>query len=40
MSEYKQPAELFEELKEELPFLPNDEAKTGMINGYIYALLF
>ena len=40
MSECKEPADLFEQLKEELPFIPNEEAKQGIINGYIYALLF
>ena len=37
-NEMKKPFELFEELKKELEFLPNDEAKTGIINGFIFLL--
>ena len=33
-------AELFEELTQELPFIPDEEAKQGLINAFIYALLF
>jgi len=35
---YKEPAELFKELKKELEFLPNEEAKDWIINSFIYTL--
>ena len=35
---YKEPQELFEELKKELDFLPNEVAKMGIIQGFIHAL--
>lgn len=35
---YKEPMELFEELKKELEFLPDEEAKAGIIHAFIHAL--
>ena len=36
----KMPHELFEELKKEIPFIPNEEEKMGLIIAFAYQLLF